>query len=104
MIAALTWTCGIVDCSSLQEGQVCFEPNTVSAHASFAYNLYYQQNDRLTGTCDFNGMAMTTWTGPSHRSCYFPDHLSALTRSHGFRFCADGAVLIMLLMAIPLFH
>ncbi|MCL7031413.1 hypothetical protein MKW94_005788 [Papaver nudicaule] len=95
-IAALAWTCGVVDCSPLQEGQVCFEPNTVSAHASYAYNLYYQQHGRLNGTCDFDGTAMTTSDDPCHGSCYFPDHLPGFSRSHGSRFTASAAVLIIL--------
>ncbi|KAI3847660.1 hypothetical protein MKX03_008838 [Papaver bracteatum] len=76
MAAALSLTCGVVDCSVLQPGSPCFEPESLAAHASYAFNLYYQKNNRITGSCDFNGTAMITSTNPSHGTCMFTDHNS----------------------------
>ncbi|XP_054808842.1 glucan endo-1,3-beta-glucosidase 3-like [Prosopis cineraria] len=72
--AALDWACGPgkVDCSSLLEGQPCYEPNNVVAHATYAFNSYYQMMAKSTGTCDFKGVASVTTTNPSHGSCIFP--------------------------------
>ncbi|KAK4261769.1 hypothetical protein QN277_004724 [Acacia crassicarpa] len=72
--AALDWACGPgkVDCSSLLEGQPCYEPNNVVAHASYAFNAYYQMMAKSTGTCDFKGVASVTTTDPSHGSCVYP--------------------------------
>lgn len=65
--AGLDWACGPgkVDCSSMLEGQPCFEPNNVVAHASYAFNAYYQMMAKSTGTCDFKGVASVTTKDPS---------------------------------------
>ncbi|RDX71366.1 Glucan endo-1,3-beta-glucosidase 3, partial [Mucuna pruriens] len=72
--AALDWACGPgkVDCSPLLQGQECYEPNDVAAHATYAINAYYQQMAKSAGTCDFKGVASVTTTDPSHGSCIFP--------------------------------
>lgn len=65
--AALDWACGPgkVDCSSLLQGQSCYDPDTVFAHATYAFDTYYHQNGRTPGSCDFNGVATITTTNPS---------------------------------------
>ncbi|GAB2299131.1 hypothetical protein Dimus_033203 [Dionaea muscipula] len=72
--AALDWACGAgkVDCSPLLQGQPCYEPDNVIAHATYAFNTYYQKMGRAGGTCDFNGVAEITTTNPSHGTCIFP--------------------------------
>ncbi|KAI3451308.1 hypothetical protein Pfo_007973 [Paulownia fortunei] len=71
--AALDWACGAgkVDCSPLMQGQACYEPDTVSAHATYAFDTYYHQMGKAPGSCDFNGVATITTTNPSHGSCIF---------------------------------
>ncbi|EYU45799.1 hypothetical protein ABFS82_11G100200 [Erythranthe guttata] len=71
--AALDWACGPgkVDCSSLLQGQACYEPDTVVAHATYAFDAYYHQMGKTPGSCDFNGVATITTTNPSHGSCLF---------------------------------
>ncbi|XP_010267790.1 PREDICTED: glucan endo-1,3-beta-glucosidase 3-like [Nelumbo nucifera] len=71
--AALDWACGPgkVDCSPLLQGQPCYEPDTVNAHATYAFNAYYHQMEMASGTCYFNGVATITTTDPSHGSCIF---------------------------------
>ncbi|KAH6796917.1 O-Glycosyl hydrolases family 17 protein [Perilla frutescens var. hirtella] len=72
--AALDWACGPgkVDCAPLLQGQACYEPDTVSAHATYAFDTYYHQMGKTPGSCDFNGVATITTTSPSHGSCIFP--------------------------------
>ncbi|CAN8294144.1 unnamed protein product [Cochlearia groenlandica] len=72
--AALDWACGPgrANCSEIQPGESCYQPNNVKGHASFAFNSYYQKEGRASGSCEFKGVAMITTTDPSHGSCIFP--------------------------------
>lgn len=65
--AALDWACGPgkVDCSPLKQGQPCYDPDSVSAHATYAFDAYYQTMGKTAGSCDFNGVAAITTTNPS---------------------------------------
>ncbi|KAI3878987.1 hypothetical protein MKW92_021210 [Papaver armeniacum] len=98
LLSALNWACGKVDCSPLLQGQKCYEPDTVSAHASYAFNQYYQQSGRLTGTCDFNGVGMVTTTDPSHGNCTFSRHQSDPTESPGSILQVSGTGVLMVVM------
>lgn len=73
--AALDWACGPgkVDCSPMLQGQPCYEPDNVNAHATYAFNAYYQKMGRAAGSCDFNGVAEITTTDPDHGNCTFSD-------------------------------
>ncbi|MQM16986.1 hypothetical protein Taro_049950 [Colocasia esculenta] len=72
--AALDYACGEggADCAPIQAGAACYDPNTVEAHASFAFNSYYQKKRRVVGTCDFEGAAYVVTQPPSFGKCEFP--------------------------------
>ncbi|XP_020266283.1 major pollen allergen Ole e 10, partial [Asparagus officinalis] len=69
----LDYACGYggADCSEIQQGGSCFNPDTVRDHASYAFNSYYQKNPSQT-SCDFGGTAIITNTDPSSSTCQYP--------------------------------
>ncbi|KAG4146374.1 hypothetical protein ERO13_D05G153400v2 [Gossypium hirsutum] len=69
---ALDYACGYggADCSAIQPGASCYEPNTVHDHASYAFNDYYQKHPEPT-SCVFGGTAQLTNTDPSNGNCHY---------------------------------
>jgi len=84
--AALDWACGPgkVDCSVLMQGQPCYDPDTVEAHATYAFNAYYHGMGMGSGTCYFSGVAVVTTTDPSKR-----DHSRTMLFSLAVCFCCS---------------
>ncbi|PON41638.1 Glycoside hydrolase [Parasponia andersonii] len=71
---ALDFACGEggADCRPIQPGSTCYDPNTVEAHASFAFNSYYQKQSRQMGSCYFGGAAYVVTQPPRFGKCEFP--------------------------------
>uniref|UniRef100_A0A0E0EBU5 glucan endo-1,3-beta-D-glucosidase n=1 Tax=Oryza meridionalis TaxID=40149 RepID=A0A0E0EBU5_9ORYZ len=83
--AAMDWACGPgrTDCTAIQPGQGCYEPNDVRSHASFAFDSYYQSQGKAAGSCYFQGVGMVTTTDPSE---YIPpQHCHFLLIADAFR-------------------
>ncbi|KAJ7982080.1 Glucan endo-1,3-beta-glucosidase-like protein 3 [Quillaja saponaria] len=69
---AMNYACGSgADCNSIQPDGSCFQPNTLFAHASYAFNSYWQRTKVAGGTCDFGGTAMLVSVDPSYDGCQF---------------------------------
>ncbi|KAK4839534.1 hypothetical protein QYF36_022622 [Acer negundo] len=69
---AMNYACGSgADCDTIQSNGPCFDPNTVYAHASYAFNSYWQRTKVAGGTCSFGGTAMLVTVDPSHNGCHF---------------------------------
>uniref|UniRef100_A0ACD5UPN7 Uncharacterized protein n=2 Tax=Avena sativa TaxID=4498 RepID=A0ACD5UPN7_AVESA len=70
---ALDWACGqgAADCSPLQPGGHCYQPNTLLLHASYAFNIFYQQNGNSDIACNFGGAGTITKRDPSFGPCKF---------------------------------
>ncbi|KAK6914310.1 X8 domain [Dillenia turbinata] len=75
--SALDYACGSgADCAPLQSSGLCFLPNTIQAHASYAFDSYYQRKSMASGSCDFAGTATVATTDPSYGSCVYPSSIS----------------------------
>ncbi|XP_038905980.1 glucan endo-1,3-beta-glucosidase 13 [Benincasa hispida] len=72
--AGLDYACGEggADCRPIQVGATCYNPNSIEAHASYAFNSYYQKMERAAGTCDFGGAAYVVTQPPQYGKCEFP--------------------------------
>lgn len=83
--AALDWACGPgkVNCSMMLQGEPCYQPDTVAAHATYAFDAYYHQMAMADGTCDFNGVATVTTTDPSRDGCSYPGSGGSGSGSNG---------------------
>lgn len=83
--ASLDYACSQgIDCSPIQPGGACFEPNTVVSHAAFAMNLYYQTSAKNPWNCDFSKTATLTSQNPSKLNFII---VSFLNFSYVFSFC-----------------
>ncbi|GJZ30136.1 glucan endo-1,3-beta-glucosidase 1 [Tanacetum coccineum] len=58
------WGPGRANCSEIQPGENCYQPNNVKNHVSYAFDSYYEKQGRSAGSCDFKGVAMITTTDP----------------------------------------
>uniref|UniRef100_A0A5B7B1J8 Putative PLASMODESMATA CALLOSE-BINDING PROTEIN 3 isoform X1 n=1 Tax=Davidia involucrata TaxID=16924 RepID=A0A5B7B1J8_DAVIN len=75
---ALDYACGAgADCTPIQSSGLCYLPNTFQAHASYAFNSFYQRKAMAPGSCDFAGTATIARTDPSYGSCVYPSSLSS---------------------------
>ncbi|CAL9117350.1 unnamed protein product [Musa textilis] len=69
---AMNYACGSgADCDSIQPNGSCYQPDTLIAHASFAFNSYWQRTKVAGGTCDFGATAMLVTKDPSYDGCRF---------------------------------
>ncbi|KZV29509.1 glucan endo-1,3-beta-glucosidase 13-like [Dorcoceras hygrometricum] len=68
---ALDYVCdeGGVDCRWIQPGGSCYDPSSVVAQASLAFNRYYQMKSRRSGTCYFGGAAYVVTHTPRFGDC-----------------------------------
>ncbi|KAL0006555.1 hypothetical protein SO802_008057 [Lithocarpus litseifolius] len=53
------------DCNSIQPDGACFQPNTLFAHASYAFNSFLQKTKAAGGTCEFGGSAILVTVDPT---------------------------------------
>ncbi|KAL6191244.1 hypothetical protein ACLB2K_037635 [Fragaria x ananassa] len=74
---ALDYACASgADCVPIQSDGLCYLPNTIQAHTSYAFNSYYQRKAMAPGSCGFSGTATVAQTDPSYGSCVYPSSVS----------------------------
>ncbi|XP_027335719.1 PLASMODESMATA CALLOSE-BINDING PROTEIN 3-like [Abrus precatorius] len=59
-------------CVPIQPDGPCYIPNTLQAHASYAFNSFYQRNAGAPHACHFAGTSTIAQTDPSYGSCVYP--------------------------------
>ncbi|KAL0551392.1 hypothetical protein IC582_010478 [Cucumis melo] len=76
--AAIDYACATgADCTPILLNGLCFLPNTIQAHASYAFNSFFQRKAMAPGSCDFGGSATIAQSDPSYGSCVYPSSLSS---------------------------
>ncbi|KAI4303766.1 hypothetical protein MLD38_039361 [Melastoma candidum] len=74
----LDYACGAgADCNPVKANGVCYSPNSVRAHCSYAVNSYFQKKGESQGSCDFAGTAGVVTSDPSYTGCAFPSSASS---------------------------
>ncbi|WOH10177.1 hypothetical protein DCAR_0729640 [Daucus carota subsp. sativus] len=70
---ALDYACGEggANCDAIGPQGSCYFPDSLVAHASYAFNSYWQRNKDNGGTCGFGGTAMLVNADPSYQHCQF---------------------------------
>ncbi|XP_010527440.1 PREDICTED: probable glucan endo-1,3-beta-glucosidase A6 [Tarenaya hassleriana] len=71
---ALGFACGRSNetCSALAPGRECYQPVTITWHASYAFSSYWAQFRSQNARCYFNGLARETTVDPGNGRCKFP--------------------------------
>ncbi|CAL4926502.1 unnamed protein product [Urochloa decumbens] len=67
---SVTYACSLSDCTALGYGSSCNGLDAVG-NASYAFNMYFQTQNQVEGSCDFQGLAVTTAQDPSRDTCSF---------------------------------
>ncbi|XP_074325629.1 uncharacterized protein LOC141663732 [Apium graveolens] len=77
----INYACGAgADCSAINQGGSCFNPNTVKDHCNYAVNSYFQKKGQASGSCDFSGTAILSSNPPaSTNGCVYPSNGSGGT-------------------------
>lgn len=69
---AMNYACASgADCDQIMPNGSCYQPDTLFAHASYAFNSYWQRTKVAGGTCDFGGTAILVTVDPSKASFVF---------------------------------
>ncbi|PKU59471.1 Glucan endo-1,3-beta-glucosidase 4 [Dendrobium catenatum] len=85
---AINYACGEggVDCEEIKPNGMCYFPDNVIAHASYAFNSYWQLKKQMGGSCSFDGTAILINSDPSIflMSSYYLTGLVVLTAAMSY--------------------
>ncbi|KAH7296567.1 hypothetical protein KP509_26G028400 [Ceratopteris richardii] len=68
---SITYACSLSDCTSLGYGGSCNTYLDADGNASYAFNSYFQRQNQMLGSCDFNGLGQVVMVDPSVGICEF---------------------------------
>ncbi|PAN45838.1 hypothetical protein PAHAL_9G146200 [Panicum hallii] len=93
---SVTYACTFSDCTALGYGSSCNGMDAVG-NASYAFNMYFQTQNQVEGSCDFQGLAAPTAQNPSTDTCNFTIQI-AVSAAAGRRRRAPAAMALLLLV------
>ncbi|CAN6464960.1 unnamed protein product [Victoria cruziana] len=99
----MNYACAFSDCTALAFGASCSKLDGRS-NASYAFNMYYQVQYQVDGSCDFQGLATVSPQNASQDGCLFPIQIqvsSAHWMTTSPLFMAVGVVLFWLYNLLP---
>ncbi|XP_062211981.1 glucan endo-1,3-beta-glucosidase 8-like [Phragmites australis] len=94
----VNYACTFSDCTSLGYGSTCNGMDAVG-NASYAFNMYFQVQNQVAGSCDFQGLAVQTTQDPSTNACNFTIQIAPSMAGHR-RAPLATAVLLSILLAV----
>ncbi|KAL6893593.1 hypothetical protein ACP4OV_007691 [Aristida adscensionis] len=97
---SVTYACTFSDCTALGYGSSCNGMDAVG-NASYAFNMYFQVQNQVEGSCDFQGLAVPTTQDPSTSTCSFIVQIAPSAAGRQ-RAPAATAVLVLLLVLLGL--
>jgi len=100
---SVTYACTFADCTALGYGSSC-NGKDAAGNASYAFNMYFQTQNQVEGSCDFQGLAAPTAQNPSTDTCNFTIQIaaSAAAGRRWRRAPAATALLLLVLRAVLL--
>ena len=100
---SVNYACSFADCTALGYGSSC-NGLDAAGNASYAFNMYFQTQNQVEGSCDFQGLAAPTAQNPSMDTCNFTIQIaaSAAAGRRWRRAPAATALLLLVLRAVLL--
>ncbi|CAN6287349.1 unnamed protein product [Urochloa humidicola] len=96
---SVAYACSFADCTALGYGSSCNGLDAVG-NASYAFNMYFQTQNQVEGSCDFQGLAVTTAQDPSTGTCSFIVQIVPSAAGRRLRRRAPAATAAMLLLVV----
>nr|ACG28332.1 glucan endo-1,3-beta-glucosidase 5 precursor [Zea mays] len=96
---SVTYACTFSDCTSLGYGSSC-NGLDAAGNASYAFNMYFQVQNQVEGSCYFQGLAVPTAQNPSTDACNFTIQITPSAAGRRRAAAATALLLVVLLTAV----
>jgi hypothetical protein len=96
---SVTYACTFSDCTSLGYGSSCNGLDD-AGNASYAFNMYFQVQNQVEGSCYFQGLAVPTTQNPSTDACNFTIQITPSAAGRRRAAAATALLLVVLLAAV----
>ncbi|CAN6291911.1 unnamed protein product [Urochloa humidicola] len=94
---SVAYACSLSDCTALSYGSSC-NGLDAAGNASYAFNMYFQTQNQVEGSCDFQGLAVTTAQDPSRDTCSFIVQITPSAAGRRRRAPASAAAMLLLVV------